>query len=383
MKKLKILVLLLLKANWEWEFPKKTKLLIYDATGYSILKRYIDSFSHIVLYTRGESFNFWILFFSMGKASFWKGKVLSTYITTAIQFYKPNSIITFIDNNEDFYLLKVKFPAIKTIFIQNGWRGEQADIFESIDFNENYIVDHMFVFGTDIAEKYSSYIKGNIHTIGSLRNNADPIHKSKKTIDVLFISQYLNEKLGTDEVFIEDRQGNIFTNDDFFYSDIHVIKFLSNYCQRKEKKLSILLRSNEQREKDFYTNLLDINDFNFIDRNEIQNSYFFVDISNLIVFIDSTLGYEAIARGGKVACFSIRAKTMKNDATKFGWPGKYPDEGFFWTNSQSENTFEQIIERVISCSEKEWDENLKSFGDKLIVYDPSNKRLKLILDEIV
>ena len=46
-----------------------------------------------------------------------------------IEKVNPNIIITFIDNNPEFYKLKKFFQDKKTIFIQNGIRGYDNDVF--------------------------------------------------------------------------------------------------------------------------------------------------------------------------------------------------------------------------------------------------------------
>lgn len=372
MKKLTNFVIFFLKANWEWKIPRKTKLLVYDATGYSRIKDFINSFDHKVLHSRGEVLNFYIFLFSLRKLTFWKGKIISAYIETAIELYNPNIVITLIDNNKEFYILKSKFPYLKTMFIQNGWRGEQADIFETLKINEKYFVDDMFVFGRNIAKKYGEYIQGKFHLLGSLMNNKISILRKEKTIDLLFISQYSGEDLSDSGVFFKDKFGVTFKNRDFFFADGFVLNFLNSYVKKNKLKLTILLRTSDEREVNFYNELLDNTKFEFIGRSSIIDSYTALDISKCVVFIDSTLGYEAIGRNARVASFSIRNITMKNNATKFGWPGKYPDQGFFWTNIADNSIFNDILDRVLACTNSQWKAQVGKFGNELIVFNSDN-----------
>ena len=71
----------------------------------------------------------------------------------------------------------------------------------------------------------------------------------------------------------------------------------------------------------------------FLDLDSDFPAYNAMDISTINVTMDSTLGYECLARDNKTAFFSIRG-TINNidDYSVFGWPMKLNDTGFFWTN---------------------------------------------------
>ena len=94
----------------------------------------------------------------MLKPRFWTGKPLKAYTEAYIQVVLPKVVITLTDNNARFYEISKSFPDIKTIFIQNGIRGELGDVFEGLVKSENYHVDHMLVFSAAIGRKYKTYI---------------------------------------------------------------------------------------------------------------------------------------------------------------------------------------------------------------------------------
>ena len=116
-------------------------------------------------------------------------------------FYKkvnPNFIITFIDNNPEFYKLKKFFQDKKTIFIQNGIRGYDNDVFGLFEKNlidkNQFHVDEMFVWNEKTGSNYSKFIKGQYNVIGSLKNNRIKTNQSSKRFKFLFISEYRNKK---------------------------------------------------------------------------------------------------------------------------------------------------------------------------------------------
>ena len=86
---------------------------------------------------------------------------------------RPSVVVTAIDNNSDFYQLKGLLPHLKTVFIQNGRRSINRDLFsriDKVDRAKNY-VDKMFVFSSPVADFYSEYVAGSFELIGSFRLN--------------------------------------------------------------------------------------------------------------------------------------------------------------------------------------------------------------------
>ena len=72
------------------------------------------------------------------------------------------------------------------------------------------------------------------------------------------------------------------------------------------------------------------------------------------MFIDSTLGYEAISRGKKIISIPCRMKNKKI-YHPFGYPTfSTKKSGFFYTNSRNEKNILKIINNVYNMSNFEW-----------------------------
>ena len=149
-----------------------------------------------------------------------------------------------------------------------------------------------------------------------------------------------------------------------------VLDFLVKYGKENNKKIFIIPRSKSnsdslrKKEENYYKNILDL-DINFMDYNHNYSSYNALDSSSVNVTIDSTLGYESLTRGNKVAFFSIRGSLNNcQDYGKFGWPGKYNDTGYFWTNIPNEKNFKTILDRLFLTSEKNWKKQFPEFFPK-------------------
>ena len=160
-------IMILLKAKYSFDKIKETEIVIYDKTGSEIFTELLHNRKYFVLHTRFEKINIKIFLKSLIKYGF-KWKPIK-YIELFLECLKPKYILTFIDNNINFWKLKNKFNDIQTCFIQNGYRDNHSDIFNlNKKLSEKFEVDKMFVFNKSIASEYKKFIKGETIVIGSL-----------------------------------------------------------------------------------------------------------------------------------------------------------------------------------------------------------------------
>ena len=110
MKDLKRLIQIIFNAKYQFYKPKKKYYLVYDKTNSSVLQKYLKK-SKTILCTRNESFNVYVLFINFLKGKFSKKEYLETFI----ELVNPSVILTTIDNNPNFYLLKKKERSKKNI----------------------------------------------------------------------------------------------------------------------------------------------------------------------------------------------------------------------------------------------------------------------------
>jgi len=321
----------------------------------------------------------------MLKVSFWTGKPLRAYVHAYIQMTSPKLLITFIDNDINFYEISHCFPSMKTMFVQNGSRSEVGDVFDGLVRSDNYHVDYMLVHGSAIGNYYKKYISGSMLEIGSLKNNEVLKEPWAGDKSILFVSQY-TERPKHGDVFVNASDGASYTWDQFYFAEIQVIKFLNNWCLKNNRILEIGGRgfNEECNEKNFYAEYLTDCEWKFIPRNDLYSSYKLADVAEVVVFIDSTLGYESIGRGNKTASFSCRGSSLGDDkGSKFGWPLELPDNGLFWTSLVNESEFCRVMDYLISVSDADWDETLQYFKNELMNYDFGNTKFVKLLDEIL
>ena len=89
----------------------------------------------------------------------------------------------------------------------------------------------------------------------------------------------------------------------------------------------------------------------------------------------STLGYEAIARGKKVAFFSMDHCAGAN----FGWPLINEKKGHFFSNSCDESEIYRIINYLFGISDEKWKKSISIYQEGLFFYDKDNLKLKEFL----
>jgi surface carbohydrate biosynthesis protein len=111
-------------------------------------------------------------------------------------------------------------------------------------------------------------------------------------------------------------------------------------------------------------------------------SYRAIDSAEIVVAIDSTLGYESIARGNKTAIFSIRGTLLGDLSRNYGWPEDFPDKGPFWTNKPDPDSFDRILDYLFEVDAAQWKKDVAATGfSSLMAYDPDNTTLKAIFEK--
>jgi surface carbohydrate biosynthesis protein len=368
----------------EWQRPDKVDLLIYDKVSSEALMPFVKKYKFGTMSIRGESINIPCLFRALVRPAFWMGDALRVYMDVYISKVAPKVIITFIDNDFRFYEISNRFPDIKTIFVQNGRRAVLGDIFGQISSNVNYHVDYMLVFGEAIGKKYLEFITGRVIPIGSLKNNSVPITEGFTKDTVLFISTWEPEPDRL-QPFIKMKNGKSINWKDFFSAEKPILEFLDTWCAQREKTLMICGRSTEAAsdEISFYQRYLHKCKWEYLPRGEIYATYHYIDSAEIVVFIESTCGYESLSRGKRTAALTCRGAVTSESTERFGWPAKLPNEGPFWISEIDENEVHRVMDFLNSSSDTEWELTREKVAQQVMVLDPQNSTLVALLNELL
>ena len=161
---------------------------------------------------------------------------------------------------------------------------------------------------------------------------------------------------------------------------------LSKYLNQKKQKLLILGRGSNDKEakleKKYYEKIFEKKNIIFLKNSEKREKFDLLDKSKLVITINSSLGYESFSRGTKTAFFSVRAKNGLFHSTKFGWPAPKTIKGPCWTNDNSLQEIERVLNYLAKMTQKKWIKFRDKEMSDLIKFDPGNKKFLKISKNI-
>jgi len=370
------------KTKYFW--PKKSEILIYDIHSVDPLHEIIKDYSFEIISTRGEWINLPTLILALIDPKFWSGDAFQIYLSKYIYLVQPKVVLTFIDNDFRFYKISKRNPKVKTIFIQNGRRTQINDIFSDLKYSPDSHVDFMLVFGKFIGDHYKKYISGTAVPIGSFKNNLNYSTNVQIPNSVLFISNWERKPENHDQ-YIENSNREFISWDKYYEEEVSILHFLEIWCYQNNKLLLIAPRSknNQSEELDFYKANLKKMSFNFITDLGIESTYESILATEIVVTMNSTCGYEALARGRKTAFFNTHMGTLGSESESFGWPANLPSDGLFWTHDNVLSKFERIMNYLNNISINDFLSATQEDIFNIIIFDPDNSKTKSILKELI
>ena len=360
-------ILKLLKATYEFKKPPKKNIVFFDIQHVNLIvsKFKIKPDQYTTIYSRLEKINIYILIKSLF-SSYFKFNLFNYYLEF-IKYTNAKIVITLIDNNVTFYKFKQYLPHIKFISVQNGHRSETRDWFLTLKKNSNFRKilksDIYFTFNKEYGNKINQYINCQIKPIGSFRSNFVTKKKTQKKKTILFISQFRKKYQMLD---------------DNFHVEKKLLPLINQYCISKKYNFFILGTSleNYKEEKIFFKLIINSNNWKFLKKRKYTKNYELLDKFENIVFIDSSLGYEAIAREKKVVVFSLRKVSRDGKPEKFGWPLKMKSRGLFYSNSCNYSEVKRVLNNVTSYSDQKWKNKILPKLSKFRYFDMNNTLLK-------
>ena len=336
-----------------FNLPKKKDILLYDKNHSLTLKEIIKKDFNIIDIHKIEIY-FWIFL----KQIFLFDFTLTTYYKNYISYTTPKIIISFNDVKPRFYELKDFFSNITFISIQNGLRDE-AD-FKNYFISNKYRCDHFFAINKYYIKEYKKFIQSKYHILGRFTNNIVKVKKTKISNDFLLISQY------------EEKKDNL----NNFYRKL--LGYLNLYFKSSNKKLHVLLRKKDfegqKKEIKFYKKFFKFNCV-FHKILKWKETYETLDRFENVIFLHSTLGYEAISRRKKIAMFT--PKKIKYCDYWFGWPAPFKKKyNFFSAKNLRFNEVKRVLNNIYGCSQLEWEKKYYGTVKDRMHIDQNNSKLK-------
>lgn len=381
-----------LKYRFSFRVPHRTRIVIYpDGKSADVLLNCVERKETQVLAPFGNTINVPV-FFRMLLGFQWSR---FSYLLSYLKFVKPSMVITTLDNDPNFYRINSYLPAITTIAIQNGIRGNLSahprrgffDLLQLHSLNHDLRADYICTFGTAIQEEYKKFISTDFIASGSLRNNffvnTNIEEKQDRLAYVSGISDYPSDP---DQNFLYLQDLGI-TFKEFYEAEGIICALLAEYCAGHNLEFVICGKrsSSSSVETSFYKTALGGAVPKISPRDDTFDSYKFLSTARFVVTLDSTIAYEFLSRKKRTAFISARFNQLNNAALdehagfRFGYPQSVPQFGQFWSSVLSESEIERVIDNLKNLTNDEWEQAIEPFCTSLMVYDPGNSELKRLI----
>ena len=362
-------------------FPKPVDIVQIHGDGNEILAKYVDRSSISVV--DPSKLNFWILLKCIFTAKFH----MQGYTVEVIKIQRPRVVITFIDNDTSFYLLKSRVPSAVFIAVQNGVRNNYSyvsrdgffDQLERFGGTGRLTADIICTFGRTSSALFERHIQTGTLITGNINNNlmeiASPIEPE---FDIMFMSQHAPFDLANRQETMHLNNASI-PIQKFYEIEAVVANFLAHYCQEHSLRFAVSGKRStaDTFERQFFIDAIGELPYTFLPRIDSHSSHRNGLNSRVVVVIDSTIGYELLSRGRKVAFFSARLFDLQIDPNQlkdsfFGYPSTYPDIGPFWTNRPDRNEYSRILNLLLCTSDTDWAAQIQPYNEELMAYRPGN-----------
>ena len=389
LRRLRRAVTIIFFGQIDWLPPKQRPVVLVHADGINTLTKFVSASDVAIL--DPERINIFVVL----KMLFSFQNSHAEYRAKFINTVRPKAVITFIDNDVTFYSLKSLVSGPQFISVQNGLRhnysfnsqGGLLDQLDEVSKQVSLTCDYICVFGLASAKLFSTYINTKTLITGSIQNNFREVSTpNAMTSEVIFVSQLQAFTLEGSSVKVYFGLQGI-TISEFFEVERQIVRALDKYCEEKELRLVICGKRDQTHtyEREFFENILQPKKPNFLIRESGSSTYDAIDATGLVVTIDSTIGYESLSIGKRVAFMSGRTQSADSVGlaqirdTNFGYPLDLPAHGNFWTNQATATELTRILDHLRAVTDEEWATEIAPYNETLMAYQPGNPVFKKLL----
>jgi surface carbohydrate biosynthesis protein len=384
----------------DFSFPRRVRLVYFGRIGLGILRNYVTETDVAIYENPRERLNVWValrMLLSRNLSEF-------SYYRAFLRWRKPKFVITMEDNNVTFYATKVISPECKTLAIQNGLRkslshSATTNIMKELQHvdllgYDTDIIATLGGLGTDFYKAAMPNSKAKVVEVGNLMNNALGPHDliSSERPRLVFVSKFPNR--GTEgindtwssTVFIYSGEAS-FTAEQYFRVDSVVARECAAIAKERSMEFCVLGKRPKWQvgEYDYYAGHLQGQPWTYLPSSNQASSYEQLYPNDIIVNVDSTIGYELLARGLRIAFVTARMHVAGHDEIteyRFGNPLIQEPTGPYWTSVATSSEIRRVIEYVSTVSSEQWHTDSVAARELLLQYDPGNAILCQELDSL-
>lgn len=383
----------------DFRVPRRVRLVFFGRIGLGILRNYVTEQNVTIYENPRERLNVWValrMLFSGERSEF-------AYYRSFLRWTRPRAVITMEDNNVTFYATKALLPPCKTIAVQNGVRNSHSHAADS-DFKhelkrlgrEGYDADVIATLGGLGSAFYRDALpqsRVRLVETGHLMNNALSLANGPNSgRRLVFISKFPNR--GTQAVDIEwDTKVIVYLGDIGLtarqYYNIESIAARACAMIACEYSLPFVVLGKrpawQVAERNFFAQHLEGLQWEYLPSTFQASSYESIRSDDVVVNVDSTLGYELFARGLRVAFVAARMQAAGHPEIvehQFGYPLVTQPSGPYWTAEASEAEIRRVLSTAISVGDEEWATLTSSARKMLFHFDKGNSLLCQELDRL-
>lgn len=383
-----------------WRKPRSCEILQFSGTQVTALQLLQNEFSvrHMPLVT--EEVNVIVLLHSLCrlKLSRW------AYYKSFCALSRCKVVVVWHDTNIHAFALK-RTLEIPVMCIQNGIRHDLGpasgkgffSALKSLPPSINPSVDDYWVFSEASRQLLESVISANFHIHGSYRGNEfasrrSSLHHSEGKRKIGFIASFPNASeipgghiLKNSQPFLR-RESREISYEDWFRFDGMVCKAMARIAEELSLDCAIISKrpGKDTSEHRYFSQIIETASIPVIghekgDGYELANSFDF------LVATDSTLGYEMLGLGSKVAFVSGRLNSLGVNSREmsFGWPLNIPDHGPFWISTTDEDEIVDFLRAFVAIPDSSWKSTTSEVIPRVMVVDPGNSALRKCIAEYV
>ena len=380
---------------FEISLPRRHRIVYVGQSGRGFLKEYIRDDDTVTYVAPGQKLNLWVLLLALLRG-WWSRR---GYYGAFLRLTRPDFVVTQEDNAMEFYFTKIYLPGARSLCLQNGRRGTFSDnpdrtIWDVLrkEVPASAAPDVVLVHGAPAISYYRAALgkTAKLLPAGNLTNNAFALSEESRRPRLLFVSSFPSID-SLDLLEVETRpmgfiEGSPITMREFYSAEGTVAKLAAQYSETHGLQFAVIGKrpATQTSEYQYFESALRDHQWIYLPSEPNSASYGAVTQNDIVVNVDSTFGYEMMARGVRVAFVTARMPLAGHPEIRdfdFAYPFITAPTGPFWTNKPSRDEVFRVIDAVIARPNSEWCAGAGIDMSEIFYYDKGNTILCKTLDE--
>lgn len=380
----------------DWSLPKKCSILQFGGSASGFLISLADEYRVSVMPSIGERINIAMAIKSLLTLRFNRW----AYYRLFTKHSGAELIVVWNDTSIEAYSLQ-HHVGIPVWCVQNGHRIDEAPP-DSLGFIEAIRaqslggqpeVSKYFVFSEAAKQMLEKYVKADFLPLGSYLLNeyatkrvaAQSTSRNSPVPHFGLIVSFPNKRdvpggfVANNHSPFTRVKGKTISYGDFYGFDALVADALFDFCEMQKFNLSIIGKRSESDsvERDFFAGIPKLQKLNVIGH-EKGSGYGVADNFDYLLAIDSTLGYEMLGLGKRVAFIHNRYGSLgiNSEDLSFGYPLGFPNDGEFWSSATKPEYIVVFLRRFLQLSDQQWSQLHANITPLLMTVDAGNTTLR-------